>query len=291
MGISARAQYDRRGGAHRTRHLLLTLASSFALAVLRLTGVAQAQAGPPYLTNDPGTPGDGNWELNFGLVPAVSRGASADQIPQFDLNYGLGDRVQLTYEVPYVIHTGGGATTGGWGNGFPGIKWRFVDQGDEGWQVSTFPQYETGVGMLGQQRGIGSAGPRFLLPFEASRKVGPIELDVEAGYWFPRRGAARGERILGLVVGHEFTPRLELDAELYDDHAIDAPPQGTTWDVGGRYKLSRSFIALFMAGSTLSGRSDGEPEFFSYLGIQVLLSDYGLKWGGEPESTGPSAAK
>jgi hypothetical protein len=290
MRISARAQNDRRGGARRGRHPLPALAS-VALAALHLTSVAQAQAGPPYLTNDPGTPGNGNWELNFALVPAVSRGEAAYQIPQFDLNYGLGDRVQLTYEVPYVLHTGGGATTGGWGNGFPGVKWRFFDEGDAGWQVSTFPQYETGVGILGQQRGIGSAGPRFLLPFEASRKVGPIDVDVEAGYWFPRRGAARGERILGLVVGHEFTPRLELDAELYDDHAIDAAPQGSTWDVGGRYKLSRSFIALFMAGSTLSGRSNGEPEFFSYLGVQVLLSDYGLKWGGESENTVPSAAR
>src|SRR5579863_6824992 len=265
MATPARTRHVSRGAERRSRHLLLALTSA-AIAALRLTGVVNAQAGPPYLTNDPGTPGNANLELNFGIMPVVSRGEAAYQIPQFDLNYGLGERVQLTYEVPYVIHTGGGATTGGWSNGLTGIKWRFYDEGDQGWQVATFPQFETGVGMLGQQRGIGSPGPRLLLPFEASRKVGPIDLDVEAGYWFPRHGAARGERILGLVVGREFTPRLELDAELYDDHAIDAPPQGTTWDVGGRYKLSRSFIALFMAGSTLSGESSGEPQFFSFVG-------------------------
>jgi hypothetical protein len=26
---------------------------------------AHAQAGPPFLSNDPGTPGNGNWEINI----------------------------------------------------------------------------------------------------------------------------------------------------------------------------------------------------------------------------------
>jgi hypothetical protein len=253
----------------------------FALVFLIFAGMAHAQAGPPYFTNDPGTPGNGNWEINLGVMPTINKGDSSYQVPQIDLNFGVGERIQLTYEVPYIVHTDG-STTSGWGNGFPGIKWRFLDQGEDGWAISTFPQIETGAGALAQQRGIASPGPRFLLPLEAARKIGPLEFDVEAGYYFPRHGAARGERILGLVVGHEFTSRLELDAELYDDHAIDVPPQGTTWDIGGRYKISRSFIALFMAGRSLTGTANGEPQFLSYLGIQILLSDYGLRWGGEP---------
>jgi hypothetical protein len=288
MGISGQAPRSCRSTIPHVPYLRTLLAS---LASTALHGTAHAQAGPPYLTNDPGTPGNGNWEINIGFVPEVNRAVASYQIPQFDLNYGLGDRIQLTYEVPYVIHTGGGASTGGWSNGLPGVKWRFYDAGDEGWQVSTFPQIETGAGALAQQRGIGSPGPRFLLPFEASRRVGPVEVDVEAGYFFPRRGAARGERILGLVVGHEFTPRLELDAELYDDHAVDAPPQGTTWDIGGRYKISRRFIALFMAGRSFSATSSGEPQFMAYLGIQILLSDYGLKLGGETGGANPNDPK
>lgn len=249
---------------------------------LRLIGTAHAQAGPPYLTNDPGTPGNGNWEINLGFMPSLAKGDAAYQFPLLDINYGAGDRLQFSYEVPYVFHTSNGVTTSGWGNALFGAKWRFFDQGEDGWALSTFPQIETGAGLRAQQRGIGAPGPRLLLPLEATRKIGPLEFDVEAGYFLPRRGAARGERILGLVVGHEFTARLELDAELYDDHAVDAPPQGTSWDLGGRYKISRSFIALFMAGRALSGTATGEPQFMSYLGIQILLSDYGLKWGGEP---------
>src|ERR1700683_4984488 len=87
-----------------------------ALAWLRFAGTAHAQAGPPYLTNDPGTPGNGNWEINFGLMPTISRADSSYQVPQIDLNFGLGDRIQLTYEVPYVFHTDGSHTSG-WGHG------------------------------------------------------------------------------------------------------------------------------------------------------------------------------
>jgi hypothetical protein len=36
--------------------------------------------------------------------------------------------VQLTYEVPYVLQTSmGQPLQSGWGNGFPGVKWRFLD--------------------------------------------------------------------------------------------------------------------------------------------------------------------
>jgi hypothetical protein len=54
--------------------------------------------------------------------------------------------------------------------------------------------------------------------------------------------------------------------------------------VGGRYKLDRSFILLFMAGRTLGAAADGQPQFMGYFGIQILLSHYGLALGGEEES-------
>ena len=71
------------------------------------------------------------------------------------------------------------------------------------------------------------------------------------------------------------TERLELDAEIYDDHAYGAMPHSTTLDFGGRYEVTRGFVALFMAGSSLKGYSNGQPDFIGYLGVQILLSNYG----------------
>jgi hypothetical protein len=235
---------------------------------------ASAQGGPPYITNDPGTPGNGNWEINVASMTTRSAGVTQWQIPQIDLNFGLGDRIQLTYEIPYVIQSGGGVPqASGWSNAFPGIKWRFLDQGEEGWQMSVFPQYETAGSPSAQSKGLAEEGSRLLLPLEISKSVGPLDLDFEAGYYFAHRGPE--ERILGFVAGHRLTPRLELDVELYNDHAMGALPNYTTLDVGGRYRLGRGFILLFMAGRSIAN-SSGQIDFMSYLGVQILLSDYGL---------------
>lgn len=59
-------------------------------------------------------------------------------------------------------------------------------------------------------------------------------------------------------------------------------PHVTTLDLGGRYYLHRGFNLLFMAGRSLSGNLPGQVEFMGYLGIQVLLSDYGRTLNGEP---------
>jgi hypothetical protein len=247
------------------------------LAVLPLwlaPGAARAQGGPPFLTNDPGTPGDAHWEINLAAAQTLTHGIDSYQLPQFDLNYGVGERVQLTYEVPYVIDTTpGGPRHSGWSNAYPGVKWRFLDQGEDGWQLSTFPQIETGAALSAQQRGIASPGPRLLLPFEAAKKVGPIDLDVEAGYYFPKQGLK--ERLIGLVAGHAFSERFELDAELYDDRAIGGAPRYTLLDFGGRYQLTRGINALFMAGRSVTGTGGAGPTFTGYFGIQILLKDYG----------------
>ena len=238
------------------------------------SGTARAQAGPPFLTNDPGTPGNANWEINLGSMQTIARGVSSYQVPQIDLNFGVGDRIQLTYEVPYILQTSTGRPLErGWGNGYPGFKWRFLDQGEDGWQMSVFPQVETAGSPLARQKGIAEAGPRYLLPIELTRKIGPLDVDFEAGYYVA--GHSPRERVFGLVVGRSVTERLELDAELYDDRAHDAAPHSTTLDLGGRYKLRQGIIALFMAGRSVNGFGDGQPEFIGYMGIQFLLSNYG----------------
>ena len=244
-----------------------------ALASVR-AGAARAQGGPPFLTNDPGTPGNANWEINIAAAQTVVRGQADYQSPQLDINFGLGDRVQLTWEGAYVAQTSAGQPTQtGWTNELPGVKWRFFDQGEGGWQISTFPQIQTGASMAARRKGIAGDGPRFYLPVEVAKRVGPIDMNFEAGYFFPWSGPE--ERTIGFVAGHTFGKGLELDGEIYDDWAMHALPHNTTWDLGGRYRLHDGFVLLFMAGRSFSGHSSGQPEYLGYFGIQILLSRYG----------------
>ena len=256
------------------RKRLIVFAVCAAGAIMCGPRGAGAQGGPPYLTNDPGTPGNANWEINIASMQTVVRGEAEYQVPQLDINFGLGDRIQLTYEIPYAVDTSARVPRqSGWSNGLPGVKWRFFDQGEGGWQISTFPQIETGASTVARLKGIAGNGPRFLLPMEVAKREGPLDLNFEVGYYFPWNGPE--ERIIGFVAGHTFNKRFELDGEVYNDWAMHSLPHNTTFDFGGRCKLHDGFILLMMAGRSFSGNASGQPEYMGYFGIQVLLSKFG----------------
>jgi len=101
--------------------------------------VAHAQGGPPFRTDDPDPPGNRHWEINFGFIGDRNPGTGAYQVPDFDINYGLGDRIQLKYELPISIEEtrpapampGVPATQEtvitGLGESLLGIKWKFFE--------------------------------------------------------------------------------------------------------------------------------------------------------------------
>ncbi len=82
------------------------LVRTFILLTIVLGAVsatAHAQGGPPFRTDDPETPGNRHWEVNFGFVGDRNATSGAYQVPDFDFNYGLGDRIQLKYELPIAL--------------------------------------------------------------------------------------------------------------------------------------------------------------------------------------------
>ena len=135
---------------------------------------ARAQGGPPLLTNDPGTPGNGNWEINIGVMPVLRHDANQYQLPQLDINFGLGNRIQLTYEAPYVVQTmPGHRQQTGWSNSFLGAKWRFYENNKSGWQISN------------------SRNCKSLDPWARRRTASPSQ---RAGFSFPSRSRSRFRR-------------------------------------------------------------------------------------------------
>src|SRR3974377_139630 len=82
-----------------------------------------AQGGPPLLTDDPGTPGNRNWEINFSSMQFWRNTERELQSPLLDTNYGLGDRIHLKYQVPYLLNSNNGEPfKGGVGNSLLGVK-------------------------------------------------------------------------------------------------------------------------------------------------------------------------
>jgi hypothetical protein len=251
------------------------LAFLVLLAALLPAGLAHAQGGPPFFTTDPGTPGNGNWEINLGATGSRQGDTRSYELPQLDLNYGLGESLQISAELPYVVQSASGAPRQqGWSNALVGIKWHFIDVPGGGWQVSTFPQIETAGSQSARHSGLATEGPRLLLPLEIARRVGSVDINLEAGYFLPRNGSH--ERFLGLAVGRQLNRRLELDGEVFADR-VSGEPTDVILDAGFRYRFYPGFVLLGMAGRSINGSAAPHSEFTGYLGLQILLRDYGRR--------------
>lgn len=55
------------------------------MALIMVGTTALAQAGPPFLTNDPGTPGSAHWEINLGSMQTLTRAGASYQVPAFHM--------------------------------------------------------------------------------------------------------------------------------------------------------------------------------------------------------------
>jgi len=250
---------------------------SFLVLATVLAAPAFAQGGPPLLTTDPDTPGPQTFEVNIGLMPVLRKDVHNVQAPQFDINYGVGDRLQLTYEVPYVWQSASARpNVTGWSNGLIGVKWRFYEQSEKGWKLSVFPQFQTDGPDGAVGKGIAETGVRMLLPVEVSRTVGPLRVNFEAGYYIPIRSPhQRYERFFGLAFSHEFKPTFEIIGEVFNDYVMGDLPKDTIFDAGFRRTMHHSFVLLFMAGRSFSSNSSGQPYFLAYAGVQILLDRNG----------------
>jgi hypothetical protein len=254
---------------------------------------AHAQGGPPFITDDPGTPGNRHWEINLGWIGDHNPGNAYYQLPDFDINYGWGDRIQLKYELPIAAATDKNNTTRvGLGESLIGVKWRYYEhyragepKSDEtkNFTLGTYPQVSINNPTSSVRRGIVEPGPQYYLPVEFTAKWGPIDFNGEVGRWIGNRNVpSRWGR--GLIAGHEFSERLELYGEIYDLQDVNrvGPPSNLlpkqremTLDVGGRKTLDRGrhLRLLFMGGRAIQAvtRENSEPNWIAYVGVQILL--------------------
>src|SRR5262249_7985192 len=98
---------------------------------LLIPSFAWAQGGPPLITDDPDTPRPGYWEINLAGTAELARHERRIELPLVDLNYGVGRRIQLKFEVPFATAIDSDTRARhGLGNATAGIKWRFL--GEEG---------------------------------------------------------------------------------------------------------------------------------------------------------------
>jgi hypothetical protein len=215
------------------------------------------------------------------------------------MNYGWGDRIQLKYELPLAADTNSNNSTSvGLGESLLGIKWRYFEYHRPGeaksddnllYSLGTYPQASINNPTSSVRRGIVLPGPQYYLPIEATAQIGPIALNGEVGRWIGNKHQP-SQWGRGLIAGHEFSQRFELYGEIYDlqdaNRVGGVPKQRElTLDFGGRQSLDKAnhIRLLFMGGRAIQDvtRTNSEPRWIAYLGIQFLLGSQEKEVPGE----------
>ena len=241
---------------------------SVLAGLMLLAGSALAQGGPPMVTDDPDTPGDGHWEINLGAIQQRTAGRREVAAPDADINYGWGDHIQLKADIPWVFAKDDGQQTqSGLGQGNFGVKWRFVDEDKAGYSLSTYPQYTRTLVSSSNRRGITSPEHSFFLPLEMAADVGGgFSLAAEVGRNFVSGPGSNNQWVAGFVLAHDCAEGVQCLGEL---HQTQSPGEHQTLvNLGLHWKLEEHLTLLAAAGREFGTKSDDQLKSLVYIGLQ-----------------------
>lgn len=259
---------------HRGRGLASSAGVRKLICIALLAGTplcatdARAQGGPPLITDDPDTPGPGYWEINLSTFLEKHAHSHLLELPRLDANYGVGRRIQLKFEMPWIRGGEDGEVRTGAGNAVVGVKYRFIGQEGQAIAWSVYPQLEFGAPQGSVEKGIADAGRQFFMPTEITIERGHVEINGEVGRRFVQDGVDAWE--YGVSTEGHVVPRLELLAEVHGESQAGIPHEIIV-NVGARPKLTKQLILLLAAGRATGGDPADRPHFLLFAGLQFNL--------------------
>ncbi|HEX5236040.1 MAG TPA: transporter [Silvibacterium sp.] len=262
------------------------------LLLLLLAGIKlQAQAGPPFQTDDPVPVDYGHYEFYvFGSADGTP--VEMDSVgPAFEFNWGAVPRVQLHLILPFgdaaplnhpaYAPAGQGPVTFGVTDMELGAKIAWFKEGKHLPQIGSFTMFELPTGNY--SRGLGIGRVWYKLPLWAYKKIGPWGLDGGGGYSVIPQTGYHTYPYGGFLVERTINERLDFSVELFS-HGAQGPaaPQyqsSTLIDAGGYYHFkSPGLQLLFAYGHSIVGQTEN----YAYLGLYKT-------WGKDKSSANNSA--
>jgi hypothetical protein len=231
------------------------------------SGVLETAPGsPPLDVDDPETPGCNGWEIN--IVTSGEFGKTRSwQTPLFDINYGIGDNIQLKFEVPYEFSATDGVSESGIGLAELGVKYRFYENESTGVSVAVYPQVEfamPGTAIADSEDGTGTLTK---LPVLMTRKLGEtskgdVMVTANAGYNISTRTMTEHYLSASLGIGFPLTRKVAVMVE------------GSTEQAFTR-NMENVREGYFKANLGLSGRINDHLLWFGSVGQTFASSDAG----------------
>jgi len=249
-----------------TQHrALLTLLLTLALSAI-------AQAGPPYLTDDPDPVDYHNFEF-IAFMQRDQTGAFNNlAAPAMELNYGGFHDTQLHFGAQYANFSQNGVAARGMGDTELAIKYRFLHETKHRPEFTFYPALEIPTGSA--SRGLGNGRAFYKFPFWMEKNRGPWTTYGGGGYIYNTEPGQRDSFYGGQLLQRTLNQHWALGAEVYyqgpqmasQPPLFDSAPLTTSawiWNAGGSYNFNPNLALLFSAGHSFTG--DRNAVF--YLGL------------------------
>ena len=227
--------------------------------------VDSAPQSPPLMIDDPATPGCNTWEINLTFTGELNSAEKVFQAPLLDLNYGIGDNLQLKFEMARTLTQSTSDQKAEYSRPKIGLKYLFYDDDMTKLQVSFYPQIEFSNPLQGGLNEAFRAGSSITWPLLLSKKIsesklGDIILAVNLGYTQAasmEAGDSGYFRIgLGLPVLHDVAWMSEVGAVQSFSRAPYLQENSTQFNTGVLVGLSKSVRFYASCGQEFSSSVD-----------------------------------
>lgn len=249
--------------------MVMVKGNFLAFVFLFAPPLAFAQGGPPLVTDDPGTPGNGNWEINTAVAWSPSVQSSIVQFPLFDINYGYGDHIQLNLNTSLVsANVYGVGAVSGMSLASLGTKIRFIDEERAGVAISAYPRIDSHI-LSSNNTLVNAPGSRCFLPIEFSKEFGKVGVNPEVGY--AAYSQALSEWAYGIAASYAFEKEKEALVEVHGRSRVGTSDRELLYNVGSRYALRENLSFIGALGRTVTPYSGASTAWNFYAGVQLRL--------------------
>ncbi len=242
-----------------------------ALGLLLVPWALPAHAGPPFLTGDPDPVDRGHWEVSVGLADERRPGEHLYKLPTFEINYGVAEGFELSYESSWVRKSGDGAPArSGYDNSIVGLKWRILEEEKHGVTLALKPEWEFRTPRSAAVRnGLAEDENAFALDLRMQRAVGPVQLGVAVAGIAPTKSASGWE--YGVFIKKETEKGHTFGAELHGSSTKDIAARELIVNFGAQVKMTESGKLLVGLGRELRNREEPKIDLRGYVGWQLAF--------------------
>ena len=236
---------------------------------------------PPLVVDDPGTPGCNRWELNFVFDVDYTVTDREYELPLFDFNYGVGDDIQIKYEVPYVAINSDGQNRSGISTSNLGLKVKFYEEESSETQIAVYPQYLFLTPQAkGEENGVAEKGMILTLPILFTRKLGAnsmgdIMMTANLGYNISTKPDVTDYFSGAFGLGIAIFPKVALVGEIAGTKSLitsrfDTRDELYRADLGVMMQLSKVVLLFGSVGESLYSW-DHQDHTFALFGTRLNL--------------------